>query len=114
MTVEEYVNHLDPRQQAEYKRVQGLVKRQVPDAEEKISYGIIGWRNKNGIIIWFGGFKDHMSLYPGAPEFMRDQLEGHKLAKGTIQYTYDKPLTDEFITSFIAWRLEENSKRRTK
>ena len=64
MTVDEYLNRIEPSQRKQFERVRKIVKKLVPEAEEVISYGIPTWKYRGKYLIYFAAFKNHMSIYP--------------------------------------------------
>jgi uncharacterized protein YdhG (YjbR/CyaY superfamily) len=108
-TVEDYLKNATPAQRAEYERIRRIVKRLVPNAEEVISYGIPTFKYKGKYVLYFGAFKGHMSLFPGAhlTAVLREKLSGYKMAKGTIQFTEDHPIPDSVVEEIVSERLAE-------
>jgi uncharacterized protein YdhG (YjbR/CyaY superfamily) len=92
--------------------VRSIVNDVAPDAEEVMTYGMPGYKYKGKYLISFAAFKDHMSIFPGseAVEALRGELDGHKLSKGTVQFTVDKPIPDEVIKKIILYRIADISK----
>ena len=79
----------------------------LPEAEERISWGMpTFWNGHN--IIHFAGFKKHIGLYPGpeAVAAFADRLGAYKTKKGTIQIPYERPLPLELITEIARWCFE--------
>lgn len=108
-TVEEYLSNITPQQRDEYEHLRALVKQIAPTAEESISYGMPTFKVNNKPLIYFGAFKNHMSLFPtpGPTERLKDQLTNYKVSKGTIQFTFDNPLSDSLIKDILVSRLED-------
>lgn len=105
-----YLNNLEPPQLAAYERIKNIVKQRAPEAEETISYGIPTFKYKDKYLIYFGAFKNHMSIFPGAPLKAQKELEGFKLGKGTIQFTVDKPVPEPVIAAIVEQRLKRIDK----
>ena len=105
-SVKEYLRNTSATQQAEFKRVQNIVRSIVPDVEETISYGIPTFKYKDTYLLYFGAFKNHMSVFPGSYliDELQDQLKEYKIAKGTIQYTEDNLLSESVIKQLIQMR----------
>jgi uncharacterized protein YdhG (YjbR/CyaY superfamily) len=79
----------------------------LPEAEERISWGMpTYWKDHN--IIHFAGFKNHMGIYPGpqAIEHFAERLQGHKFSKGAIQFPYNEPLPLDLIGDIARWCFE--------
>lgn len=106
MGVARYLNDLGLAEKTEFERIQEIVMSIAPDAELVMSYGIPTFKYKGKIILHFGVFKDHMSIFPGseATKKFADRLRGYKISKGTIQFTIDNPLPDEIICEIVQMR----------
>ncbi len=101
--IDEYLSNLESPQRGELERIRRLVKQLVPDTEDTIGYGIPTIKYKGKNLLHFAAYKDHLSLYPGsAPvqEFV-DELTEFTISKGTIQFTPEKPLSDELLNKII-------------
>lgn len=86
-----------------------IIRSVVPkDATEVISYRIPAFRQKK-VIVWYAAFSDHCSLFPAAAviEKFKDELEGYRISKGTIQFPLDKPLPSGLIKRIVKARLAE-------
>lgn len=81
----------------------------VPDATEKIAYGIPTFYVK-GNLVHFAAYKSHIGFYPGASgiEVFQSELSQYKLSRGTVQFPLDKPLPMELIQRIVKYRLAEN------
>lgn len=108
MTIDEYLANVTPTQKAEFLRIRKIVNTTVKDVEEVISYGIPTFKHKSKYLLYFGAFKDHMSLFPGSAlaDSVSDKLEGYKISKGTIQFTEAKPIPEEIIKEILEARLK--------
>lgn len=107
--VDEYLKKVDPAQRKELERIRKIVKKIAPDAEEVISYRVPTFKYNKKPLLYYAAFKNHMSLFPGAPLRLKDKLEGYKLRKGTIQFTVEKPLPESLIKEIVHSRLAEIS-----
>lgn len=103
--LEEYVANLNESQLEQYEHIRTIVHEILPDIEETISYGIPTFKYKGAYVLYFGAFKNHMSVFPGAKVEIKGRLDGFKIAKGTIQFTAEKPLPDVIIRELITARL---------
>ena len=68
------------------------------------------WKGRN--IIHFAASKKHLGLYPGgeATIVFADRLAGFDVSKGTIRFSYNKPLPKELITDIARWCYEHYAK----
>ena len=110
-TVNDYLSNVSPEQRKEYERLRTIVIKIAPTAEESISYGMPTFKINNKPLIYFGAFKNHMSLFPtpGPAERLKDKLANYKVSKGTIQFTHDNTLSDSLIKDILLSRLEDIS-----
>jgi uncharacterized protein YdhG (YjbR/CyaY superfamily) len=93
-------------------RVRQTIRGTLPEASEKISYGMpTFWRGRN--LIHFAAMKNHLGIYPGAAavEHFGPRLTGYKTSKGAIQFPY-KSFGEEqlsLIAEIAAWSGREAS-----
>jgi uncharacterized protein YdhG (YjbR/CyaY superfamily) len=117
-TIDEYIADFPKDAQAAMEKVRAAIRKAAPDAEEAIKYQIPTFVLK-GNLIHFGGYKNHIGLYPGSKpiEEFKEQLSGYKLSKGTVQLPLDKPMPVGLIskiTKSCVKRNEEKAKARKK
>jgi uncharacterized protein YdhG (YjbR/CyaY superfamily) len=86
-----------------------------PEATEVISYRIPAFKYK-GMLVWFGAFSDHCSLFPGAGiiEAFKDELKRYPIAKGTIQFPLDKPLPAALLRKIVKARVAANEAKKLR
>ena len=106
--IDNYLDQLDPLQRKELEQIRQTVKTLVPEAQEVITYGMPGLKYKGKYLFAYGGFKDHMSVFPGADPVAstQEKLKGYKISKGTIQFTLNMPLPKEIIKELVETRLK--------
>lgn len=118
-TVTEYIGSFPAGVKKKLKEMRSIIKNAIGGKpEEKISYSMAAF-DMDGIVVWFGGFKNHVSLFPKASGIaaFKDQLGNYKTSKGAIQFPLDQPLPAELITRIVQHRLAENeaaTKKRKK
>lgn len=107
--VDAYLSKVEPKQRAELERVRRIIRQTVPDAVELISYGVPAFKYKDKPLAYYSVSKDHMSFFPtsGPVEALKDELEGYKTSKGTIQFTLEKPLSEKLIKDILAARIDQ-------
>lgn len=105
--VDAYLSNVEPKQKAELERVRRIIRETVPDAVELISYGVPAFKYNDQPLAYYSVSKDHMSFFPtsGPVSMLGDKLTGYKTSKGTIQFTLEKPLTEELIKEILAVRI---------
>lgn len=113
-SVDEYISREPEIVQEKLKQFRSIVKEIAPMAEERISYGMPGYFYK-GALVYFGGFKNHVSLFGTASGVIKKfakELKGYKMSKGTIQFPLDKPLPVGLIKRIVQERVSENEIKR--
>jgi uncharacterized protein YdhG (YjbR/CyaY superfamily) len=108
--MDDYISWFPEYVQNILKQIRATIKKAAPDTEETISYGIPCFRKNGGYVIYFAGFKNHVSVYPaprGKEEFKKI-LSAYKGGKGTVQFPLDKPLPLSLITKIVKFRLKDN------
>lgn len=109
-TVEEYFKSLPEDAQKQLQALRILLKKELGECEEVISYSIPALKKKNKFIIYFSAWKKHMALYPFTEAMCEELKESTNFVtsgKGTIQFPYDKPLPTKLIKQIISYRLKE-------
>lgn len=111
--IDEYLQkNATPSQRKALEQVRDTIRATVPEAEDTIGYGIPVMKYKKKYLLGFGAFNDHMSLFPGAMgvEQFKDKLEGHKIFKGTVQFSEDKLVPANVIKEMVLLRKSELDK----
>lgn len=107
--VDAYIASFPPEIQKLLQAMRTVISEAVPDAEEKIGYGIPTF-TLNGNLVHYAAFKNHIGFYP-APrglEAFKDELSGYKGAKGSVQFPFDQPLPLDLVARITRYRAEEN------
>ena len=114
-SVDEYVSTFPPEVQKVLQKLRQTVKKSAPDAEELISYKIIGYR-LNGRLVWFAAFKDHIGFYPTLSPFekFKKEIAPYKSGKGTIRFAMSKSIPYDLVGKITRFRVNENLKKKAK
>lgn len=113
-TVEEYLSLFPEHQQTELGKIRKAIRDAAPKAEEAISYGMPGYK-LNGVLVYFGGFKNHCSFFPAgnsAIQKFSTELKAYKTSKGTIQFPLNEPIPVSLIKKIVKERARENEIRQ--
>lgn len=100
--VNEYLAGVPQPARSTLQKVRAAIRAAAPKgATEVISYGMPMFKYK-GQLAGYAAFAKHCSLFPGGivGEF-KDELEGYKTSKGTIQFAVDKPLPAALIKKLV-------------
>jgi uncharacterized protein YdhG (YjbR/CyaY superfamily) len=111
-SIDDYIAAFPPDVQARLQQIRRAIRAAAPDAAEAISYGIPTFKLDGRYLIYFAGFKKHLSVYPaplGVPEFAA-AVEKYGAGKGTLQFPLNQPTPLDLITRLTAHRLAEHAK----
>ena len=111
MTIQEYIDSQEVNVRERLNTIYEAIRSAIPDAEERISWGMpTFWKGRN--IIHFAPAKKHIGLYPGpeAVEAFREQLKDYKTSKGAIQLPNNKELPLSLVAEIARWSYEKNRK----
>ena len=110
-TIDQYIEEQDDTVKPYLNEVRQILHTALPETQEKISWSMpTFWKGRN--IIHFAASKKHLGLYPGgeATTVFADRLAGFDVSKGTIRFSYNKPLPKELITDIARWCYEHYAK----
>lgn len=112
-TIDEYISTFPEETQAVLEKVRQAIHKAAPEATEIISYGIPAFDLNGKHLVFFAGWKHHISLYPvpAGDEAFQRELSLYKRAKGTIQFPLDKPLPYNFIEKFVTFLMIESPEK---
>jgi uncharacterized protein YdhG (YjbR/CyaY superfamily) len=117
-SVDEYIAKQPKEVRPVLERVRGIIRKAMPDAEEVISYQIPAYKIDGSAVLYFGGWKQHYSLYPAERDLVlafRKELARYELSKGTIRFPFSKPVPAKLIAGIAKFRAKEAAGRaRTK
>jgi uncharacterized protein YdhG (YjbR/CyaY superfamily) len=111
--IDDYIAGFPEDVQKILKKVRTTIRQMAPDAEETISYQIPTFKLNDTYLIYFAGFKNHISLYPaprGAEEFKKG-LSAYEGGKGTVQFPLDKPIPVDLIKRIVKFKVKENQEK---
>jgi uncharacterized protein YdhG (YjbR/CyaY superfamily) len=109
-TVEEYLVDQPRDVRATLEQVRRSVLAVVPNATEKIGYGMPGFYVDGRPLVYYAAFKEHCSLFPASGSVIQrfsDDLKGYGVAKGTIRFPIGEPLPAPLVKKIVKAKLEE-------
>jgi uncharacterized protein YdhG (YjbR/CyaY superfamily) len=110
--VDEYITGFPPDVQEMLQQIRATIRKAAPELREAIKYQIPAF-TLNGNVVFFAGFKQHVSVYPaprGNKQF-REELSAYKGGKGTVRFPLDKPIPFDLITRITKLRVQEDLER---
>ncbi len=97
--VDDYLAQFPDEARAILQKVRESIRKAVPDAEESISYGIPTFRQNGHLVIYFGGWKTHVGVYPisRGDEDYELAVGPYRAATDSLHFPYSKPIPYELI-----------------
>ena len=114
--IDAYIAGFPADVQEKLEKIRQTIRATVPYTEETISYNIPAFTVHGAYLIYFAGFKNHISLYPapiGNEEF-REELSAYQSGKGTAKFQLDRPIPFDLIRKIVRFREKEALKRVEK
>jgi uncharacterized protein YdhG (YjbR/CyaY superfamily) len=103
-SVDEYLASFPPAARAVLEEVRRTIHRAAPEAEEAISYQIPTFKLDGKPVVYFAGWKHHISLYP-VPEAdgaTAERLARYQTGKGTLRFPLDQPVPYDLVAQVVA------------
>jgi uncharacterized protein YdhG (YjbR/CyaY superfamily) len=112
-SIDEYIAQFPPDVQAAMHTLRRIIMEAAPQAEERISYGMPGFYY-HGMLVWFGGHKNHIGFYPTGEgvEAFKQELAGYKMSKGAVQLPLGQAVPEELICKIVQHRVEVNQEKK--
>lgn len=112
VSIDEYIAGFPREAQQVLEQVRSIIKKTAPGVEETISYSMPTFTVNKKYLVYFAGYKNHVSLYPaptGNASFEKE-IKPYRSGKGTAQFPLDKPLPIALIKRIVKYRMKENLK----
>ena len=112
-TVDEYIASFPPDVRRTLTDVRAAIRTAVPGTEERISYGIPTFALDGRYVVYFSGWKRHISVYP-IPDVegeLATRIAPYQSGKGTLKFPLDEPMPLELIKAVAARLLQQRRER---
>ncbi len=108
-SIDEYIETFPEDTQKILKQVRRTIKAAAPEAGEKISYGIPTFTLNGKYLIYFAGWKNHISIYPIpiGDEAFNKEISQYVAGKGTLKFQIDKPMPLKLISKIVNLKVAE-------
>ncbi|HET6597378.1 MAG TPA: DUF1801 domain-containing protein [Anaerolineales bacterium] len=109
-SIDEYIDTFPEDVQTVLKQVRKTIKAAASEAGEKISYGIPTFTLNGKYLIYFAGWKHHISLYPipVGDEALNQEIAPYISGKGTLKFPIGKPMPLKLITKIVKLKVAES------
>lgn len=106
--IQEYINQ-QPDNQDRLNEIYQTIKELLPQASEKIAWGMPTFYQNGQNVIHFAYNKHHVGLYPSPTPivYFAKRLESYKTSKGAIQLANNQDLDLELIKDIVNYRKQE-------
>lgn len=108
--IDEYLSTLPVDVREMLQNLRTTIKSVAPKAKEVISYAMPAFKYY-GMLVYFSAFKNHCSFFPANSSLiakLEKELKPYRTAKGTIQFTVDRPLPATLVKKIVKERMKEN------
>jgi uncharacterized protein YdhG (YjbR/CyaY superfamily) len=108
-TIDDYIASFPAETQVVLERVRQIIRHSAPEATETISYGIPTFDLNGKHLVFFAGWKQHISLYPlpAGDEAFQQELARYKRARGSIQFPLNKPIPYDLVEQIVTLLMRE-------
>ena len=109
-TVDDYLAELEPADRSAIERVYAIAREIVPDAEQGKGYGMPALVYRGKPLLSVMRAKQHIGVYPFSPDavaVVAPQLPEADVAKGTVRFRTDAPLTDDVVRALVSARRDQ-------
>ena len=112
-TIDEYISTFPADIQAILEKVRQAIQKAAPEAVETMSYGIPTFNLNGRHLVFFAGWKRHISLYPipAGDEAFQQAIAHYKRAKGSIQFPFDKPIPYDLVEQIVTLLIKETPEK---
>ena len=105
-----YIETFPPDVQKILEELRATIKAAAPETEETISYNLPTFTLNGKYLIYFAGWKKHVSIYPipSGTEAFNKEISKYADGKGTLKFPLDKPLPLKLIRQIVNNRVADN------
>jgi uncharacterized protein YdhG (YjbR/CyaY superfamily) len=108
--VRSYLAAQPPATRKALKQIRDAIRAAVPDGEDAFSYGIPAIKVGGKPVVWYAGWKEHVSLYPMGTAIKKRfarELAGLETSKGTIRFPLAGLPSPALVKRLVKVRLAE-------
>ena len=108
-TVDEYIESFPPAVQVILEEVRRVIRAAAPGTEEIISYQIPTITLEGKYLVYFAGWKRHVSIYPihALDEALESEVAGFRSGKDTVQFPLNDEIPYELIGRIVGALMEK-------
>jgi uncharacterized protein YdhG (YjbR/CyaY superfamily) len=102
-SVDDYISSFPPDVQTVLQAARETIHAAAPGLQESISYGIPTFRIDGRPVVYLGGWRKHISIYP-IPDLdgaLKSNMAPYLSGKGTAKFPLGKPIPHELIKALV-------------
>lgn len=110
--VDAYIASFPQDVQSMLTQVRATIREAAPEATETIKYGLPTFL-LNGNLVHYGAFQHHIGFYPAPSglEAFQAELSQYPGAKGSVQFSFDRPIPYDLIRRIVLFRVQANQEK---
>jgi uncharacterized protein YdhG (YjbR/CyaY superfamily) len=114
-TIDEYISTFPVNIQAILEKMRQAIQKAAPEAVETMSYSIPTFDLNGKHLVFFAGWKHHISLYPipAGDEAFQQQIAHYKRVKSTLQFPLDKPIPYDLVEKTVTLLIMEKPEKES-
>ncbi len=114
-TIDGYISTFPADTQVILEKMRQAIQKAAPDAVETISYNIPTFDINGKHLVFFAGWKHHISLYPtpAGDEAFQQQISHYKRVKSTIQFPLAKPIPYDLVEKIVTLLIMEKPEKES-
>ena len=112
--IDDYLRGVEEPKRSTLEALRATILEVIPDAEQRISYGMPAFRLHGKTIAGFAAFKNHLSYLPHSGTVLGQlagDLSGYTMTKGSLHFPVDRPLPKAVVKKLVAVRIREADQR---
>jgi len=113
-SVDDYIARCPESVQAKLKQIRATIRGTVPEAKEKMSYGMPFYEYRypgyKGRLAYFAAYKGHISFYAvphTVPDALAKKMEQYRAAKATLQFPLTGKVPIGLLRQLVKLRKQE-------
>jgi uncharacterized protein YdhG (YjbR/CyaY superfamily) len=108
-TVDEYISAFPQDIQIILEKMRQVIHKAAPGAVETISYNMPTFDLNGKHLVFFAGWKHHISMYPipAGDETFQQQISHYKRVKSTVQFPLGKPVPYGLVEKIVTFLMLE-------
>jgi uncharacterized protein YdhG (YjbR/CyaY superfamily) len=105
-TIDEYIDSFSFEVQSGLRALRACIREELPDAVERISYGLPTFY-LGGNIIHYGAFRDHYGVFPGTSvlDHFSEAVLPYRSGRGTLRFGLSSELPLALIRQLVRYNL---------